>query len=193
MLIQGSQLIDTPIMGLQTGTELAKISSAIINPHDLSIIAYEVTGANLDHHPSLLRTADIREVSDIGMIIDSNDEFIEVNDVIKIKDIYELHFQLIDKHVIDEKQNKIGKVTDYTLEVDGFVIQQLNIKRPLLKSFSDAELLVHRSQIIEINDTTIVIKSGAENARPVMRTAGAYVNPFRQNPTQPEAVNSSRP
>lgn len=176
-------------MGLQTGSELARIDTAIINPHNLSVIAYVVTGPNLDHHPSLLRVADIREVSDIGMIVDSSDEFVEVDDVIKLKNIYDLHFQLVDKHVIDEKQNKIGKVTDYTIEVEGFVIQQLNIKRPLLKSFSDAELLVHRSQIIEINDTTIVIKSGAENARPVMRTASNYVNPFRQGHTQPEVIN----
>ncbi|RYF28901.1 MAG: hypothetical protein EOO17_03625 [Chloroflexi bacterium] len=190
MLIHGSQLPDTPVMGLQTGAELAKISREVINPHDLSIMAYQVDGPTLDHHPSFLRIADIREVSDIGMIIDSSDEFVELDDVIKLKDVYELGFTLVGKHVVDEKQKKVGKVTDYTIELGGFVIQQINVQRPLLKSFSDAELLIHRSQIIEINDTTIVVKSGAEDVRPVMKAVNNYVNPFRQDKPQPNGIDA---
>lgn len=171
-------------MGLQTGAELAKVSREIINPHDLSVIAYEVEGPTLDYNPSYLRVADIREVSDIGMIIDSSDEFVEIDDIIKLKDIYELHFQLVGKQVTDEKQKKVGKVTDYTIEIGSFVIQQINVHRPLLKSFKDAELLIHRSQIVEINDTTIVVKSGAEDVRPVMKAVNNYVNPFRQESPQ---------
>lgn len=189
MLLLGSRLIGTPIMGLQTGTALARTSRAIIDPRNLSIIAYELSGPLLDRQPSLLRIVDIRELSDIGMIVDSSDEFITPDDVIKIQSIYDLHFDLIGLNVIDDKKHKLGKVASYTLEATSFVIEQLSVKRPLLKSFGDTELLVHRSQIIEINDTTIIVRSAQDKVHePVTQTIRSYSNPFRNNSPQPETT-----
>lgn len=180
-------------MSLQTGTELAKTKEAIVNPGDLRIVAYEVEGPNLDQSPSLLLMNDIREIGDMGMIIDSSDEFVGSEDVIKLKPLYDLHFSVVDKQVLDENHKKIGKVADYILDVDSFVIQQLSVKRPLLQSLNDTELLVHRSQIIEINDHEIIIKSG-EHAQPVVTKEPSrhYVNPFRQSAPQPESVETNQ-
>lgn len=188
MLLPGSQLLGTSVMGLQTGKELATTSRAIVNPHNLSIIAYMIEGPHLDYTPSYLRVADIRELGNLGMIVDSSDEFIETDDIITDKPIYDLNYQLEGKHVIDDHGTKIGKVTDYAVDVDSFVIQQLNVKRPLLKSFSDDELLVHRGQIVEVNDTTIIIKSGKVKEKPIAIGSRHYVNPFRQTTPQPEAA-----
>lgn len=182
MLVNGTDLIDTPVLSLQTGSELARTADPIINPHNLSIVAYEVTGPHLDHHPSFLRTEDIRELSPIGMIIDSSEEFVQMDDIIKLKDIYELRYSLIYKTVLDEKRNKIGKVIDYNLEAGDFIIQQLSVKRPLLKSFNESELLIHRSQIIEVTDHAIVIHSKSENKNVLQKAGSSYVNPFRQSP-----------
>lgn len=191
MLVLGSQLIDTPIMSLQTGSELARTKVPVIDPRTLTIVAYEVEGALLDEHPSLLRLEDVRELSNIGMIVDSSDEFIGLGDVIKIKAVHELHFQLIGMNVIDDHKRKLGKVSDYSIDAGSFILQQLNVKRPLLKSFGDAEFLIHRSQITEINDTTIIVRSGAqkteESVKDVVRN---YTNPFRQGSAQPETIDS---
>jgi uncharacterized protein YrrD len=190
MLLTGSQLIDMPIMGLQTGKELARTSVAIVNPHDLSVIGYRVAGQHLDHDPSYVRTADIREMGSLGMIIDSSDEFVEPEDIITKKDIYELQYELEGKQVIDDHKKKIGKVIDYVIDIDSFIIQQLVVKRPLLKSFNDDELLVHRGQIVEVNDSTIIIKSGAIKKKVEVTASRHYVNPFRQTSPQPETANT---
>lgn len=194
MLVLGSQLLNTAVMSLQTGTELARVKTPIIDPRTLTVIAYELEGSLLDQHPSLLRIADIRELSDIGMIVDSSEEFIGVDDVIKLKEIHDLHFPLLGLTVIDDKKHKLGKVIDYTVEISGFVIQQLSVRRPLFKSLGDSELLIHRSQIIQINDTTITVKSGSNEAKdPVPHAVKAYVNPFRHpGSAQPEAIQADR-
>jgi len=191
MLLTGSQLIDMPVMGLQTGKELARTSIAVINPHNLSIIAYRIAGQHLDHDPSFLRVADVREMGSLGMIVDSSDEFVEPEDIITEKDIYELEYVLNGKQVIDDRKKKIGKVEDYVIDVDSFVIQQLVVKRPLLKSFNDDELLVHRSQIVEVNDNAIIIKSGTvKEEKAETAISRHYVNPFRQPGPQPETARS---
>jgi len=188
MLLAGSRLIDMPVMGLQTGGELARTQREIINPHTLEVVAYELAGPLLDTHPSLLRVADVREFSDIGMIVDSSDEFVSPGDIIKLNEIYQLHFTLADKPVIDLKHRKLGKVTSYTIDTSGFVIQQLGVKRPFFKSLSDTELLIHRSQIKEINDSHIVVESELKTPAPVLKAVrDTYSNPFRKTSgPQPE-------
>ena len=189
----GTRLNETPVMSLQTGTRLAQTGTPLINPANLKIIAFKLEGPLLTEHPSFLRTADIREIGAIGMIIDSSDELIGLEDVIKIKELYELNFSLIGMNVIDEHKHKLGKVDGYTVETSSFVIQQLNVKRGLLKGLNDTGLLVHRSQITEINDTTIVVKTTAKKISPdpVLRaTRHDYINPFRNPMPQPDQIDS---
>jgi hypothetical protein cdiviTM7_02774 len=180
-------------MSLQTGSELARTSREVINPKNLSVAAYELEGRLLDQHPSLLRVDDIREIGPLGMIIDSTDEIVGVDDVISLKEIYDIGFTLKDKLVIDEKKHKIGRVIGYTLAAGSFIIQQLRIRRPLLKSFGDTELLIHRSQIVKITDEKIIVKSATvshatEKKIPTPRI-NSYDNPFRKQPNaQPESA-----
>lgn len=190
MLLAGSRLIGAPVMGLQTGSELARITKPVIDPSNLKIVAYEVDGPLLDTRPSLLRVVDVREFSDIGVIVDSSDEFVAPSDVIKLGEIYNLNFELEGKAVINEKRKKLGKVTGYTLETSGFLIQQLNVKKPLFQSINEPELLVHRTQITEINDREIIVHDQATIPEPVAQSVRtAYVNPFRKN-AQVEQIRS---
>jgi len=194
MLILGSRLVGTPIMGLQTGTQLAMAKTPIIDPASLTIVAYEVDSPLLTERPSLIRIADVRELSDVGMIIDSNDEFIGIKDVIAIEKIYKLGFKLIGLTVIDETKDKLGKVSDYSLDSSSFTIQQLNVSRGIIKSLSETGLLVHRSQIVEINDTTIIVKTAAEKLEPIAKPSQLpYMNPFRSTTAQVDNGNSLIP
>lgn len=181
MILSGSRLLSAPIMGLQTGSQLAMTKRAIIDPGTLEVLAYEVEGPLIHEKPGLVRVADVREFSDIGLIIDSSDELITQGDVIKIDEIYKLGFELLAMPVVDEKHRKLGRINGYTIDTASFTIQQLSIKRPLLKSLNDTELLVHRSQISEINDKEIVIHSEAKIPEPKLESVRtAYVNPFRK-------------
>jgi len=190
VLILGSRAIGTPVMSLQTGTRLAETSRAIIDPGKLTIFAFELEGPLLTDRPSFLRTQDIRETGAIGMIIDSADEFVGLNDIIKLQELYELGFPLVGMKVVDEHKRKLGKVEDYSLETNSFVIQQLTIRRGLLRGITDTGLLVHRSQIVEINDAHIVVKGNDTRttapAEKIRAVAAEYANPFRQPSPRPE-------
>lgn len=190
MLLLGSRLISTPIMGLQTGTKLAVTKAPIIDPSNLKIIAYEADGPLLAERPSFIRIADVRELSDAGMIIDSNDEFVGVKDVISLQKIYDLNFNLIGLTVMDEVGHKLGKVDDFSIDTDSFTIQQLNVKRGIIKSFADTGLLIHRTQIVEINDSSIIVRTTAKKLDPITKSGQlSYMNPFRST-AAPQADSS---
>lgn len=192
MLILGSRLTNTPVMSLQTGTRLAHTQRPIIDPATLRILAYEVDGPLLTQKPSFVRTNDIREYGRLGMIIDSDDELIGLEDVINIKKIYDLQFPLNGIPVIDEHKRKLGKVEDYTLDTGDFVIQQINVRRGFLQGITDTGLLINRSQILEINNNSIIVKApSVRSAEPVMQAMrGEFVNPFRtpKPQTGPETI-----
>lgn len=193
MLIAGSRFLNSPVMGLQTGGELARTSREIIDPATLTIIAFELEGPLLAEHPSFLRIADVREFSDIGIIVDSSDEFVGMDDIVRFKPIYDLHFTMIGKHVLDEKKHKLGKVTSYTIDTVGFMIQQFSVKRPLLKSLTDTELLIHRSQIVEVNDTSIIVRADvADISEPATTALPTYHNPFRSSSPQTNSSDITR-
>ena len=192
MLISGDRLLDAPVLGLQTGGELARTKNAVIDPSNLKVLAYELSGPLLDSNPSLLRIVDVREISDIGLIVDSSDEFVGLDDVIKLSEVFKLHFQLLGMSVIDEKGSKLGKVHGYTLSTSDFLVHQLSVKRPLLKSLSDTELLIHRSQITEINNKAIIISSDVEMPEPLLESVrSSYVNPFRTKPVTEQSSGIS--
>ncbi|MGK2896709.1 MAG: hypothetical protein ACSLEY_03870 [Candidatus Saccharimonadales bacterium] len=186
MLVAAERLIDTPVMSLQTGGRLARTKAPVIDPRNLTILAYELQGQHLDIHPSFLRMIDVRELSNMGLIVDSSDEFIGLDDVIKIKEVYEMHFELLGVTVRDSRKRKLGKVTGYSLEPGTFLIIQLNVKRPLLKSFNDTELIIDRSQIVEISDEEIIIKQDETPLSPAKRATSVYANPFRNAGQQPQ-------
>lgn len=181
MILLGSTLQKTPVVGIQTGSVIAHAHRAIVDPGKLTVFAYEVTGPLVPQHPSYLLTRDIRELSNLGAIIDSVDELVADGDVIALNELVTLNFNPVGMRVQDEKGNKLGKVSDYTLDVGSYYVQQLVVKRPLINSLNDTELLVHRTQIIEINNSAIVVHSAAKAPEPQRNEVlGSYINPFRK-------------
>lgn len=193
MLVYDHRLLNVPIMSLQTGARLANTAKPIIDPANLRIVAYEVEGPLLHERPAFLRTNDIREMGKIGIIINGNDDFVGLDDVIQIKDLYHLRFQLIGFKVVDEHKRHLGKVNAYTVDTMNFLIQQLDVRQGFIKGIADTGRLVHRSQIIEINNSFIIVKSPSIKVeQPVMEAVrGEFVNPFRSPKPQPSPESMS--
>lgn len=182
MLVYNSKLIDTPVLSVQAGGPIAAISEPIIDPDNLKIIAFKLTGPIINATNQILDATSIREYSSLGIIIDDNDELIGPDDVVKIKEILDLNFNLINLKVETKKGTKLGHISDFTLTPEDLTIQQIIVKRPAIKSFMDPELTIHRREIVEITDYKVVVKDEEK----VLKARAAkedfvpnFVNPFR--------------
>ncbi|MBR2741497.1 PRC-barrel domain-containing protein [Candidatus Saccharibacteria bacterium] len=182
MLVTSTKLINTPIMSMQTGAPLGFISAPVIDPDSLKIIAFLLTGPTLTN-ANILDVKSIREYSSLGMIIDGVEELAAPGDVVKIDKILDLNFHLIDLKVETKKGSKLGKVTDYTLTIEDYMIQQLIVKRPPLKALIDPELVISRKEIVEVTDDKIIVK---DEEKVIKKRAEKedfipnFVNPFRE-------------
>ena len=189
MLTNGSDLIHRPILSMHVGGPIANIKREIIDPRNLQIVAFELEGPTIGRESgTLLDISSIREYNPEGLIIDSADELVSPGDVIRLDDVMKLNFNLNGLKVEAKKGAKLGKITDYVINTDDMNILQLLVKRPTIKALLDPELLIHRSQIVEVTDYKIIVKDEAEKSA---KTASAetfmpnFVNPFREAPLSP--------
>ena len=182
MLLLSPRLSGVPLMSIQTGTRLAVTTEPIIDPRKLYIVAFYCDGRTLDITPAVIHTSDIREVSDIGFIIDSSDSIMAPGELVRLREIIDFHFQLLGIAVIDSHGHKLGSVNDYTVDTTSFMVQKLHVKPPLLRSFSSSELIVDRSQIVEVNSKHIVVRAPTVEQRETQsaQQLQPFSNPFRK-------------
>lgn len=189
MLIAIDNLLGVPVMSLQTGMQLAETTAAIVDPRQLSIVAFYVDGPGLEESPSILHPADIRELSDIGMIVDSTEKLMSLDGLVRLQEIIEFEFELIGLKVIDEHKRKLGKVASYSVETTGYSIMQIYTEQSLIRSLSTMGNTIHREQIISVNNDVMVVQSPTvreEVANAAQQAKNAFVNPFRSGGAQPD-------
>ena len=184
MLVVGSKLLGYPVLSLHVGGEIARIADPIIDPEGLKIIGYTLSGALIrDEVGNILDMNSLREFANQGMIVDSIDEFTKREDVVRLDKVMSLNFKLIGLKVVTKSGKKLGKVADYTLDTDSFMIYQIIVQRPALKSLLDPELTINRSQIVEVDDYKIIVKNEEEKVsvkEEVKDFKPNFVNPFRE-------------
>ncbi len=185
MLMKDSDLQNYPVLSIHMSGMIAKTTDAIIDPNDLKIVGFFVNGPKVGTGDcgNILQVVDIREFSNLGMVIDSEDELVNSDDVIKLQEIVNINFQLIGKKVETRKKTKLGKVASFTVNPKNFQIQQIIVQRPLMKSFLDPELTIGRSEIVNVDDEKIIVKDEEKKIRE--RSANEdfvpnFVNPFRE-------------
>lgn len=177
MLLLDNQLENVAIMSLQSGSKLGTAVSPVVDPRKLQVTAYHVSGPHI-HEASVLYTSDIREVGPLGFIVDSADSIMVLDDsLVRLQEVIGFNFHLLGKLVVDDHKKKLGKVAEYSVESSGFYVQKLHVSQSVIKNFTSTNLIIHRSQITEVTDQHIVVRSAT-----IPQTTGLAqaLNPFRK-------------
>lgn len=198
MLVGINHLIGAPVMSLQTGQPLARLDSPIINPRNLRIVAFYVSGPKVDFKPAVVFTDDIREFGEIGAIVDSSDNVLSPEGMVRLLEVINYNFLLTGLPVSDDHHQKIGKVNSFTVDPVNFMIRQLYVKPTLLQRFLVANVVINRQQIIKIEPKRIIVKAPTVQQKQTSPgSEGSYFldpkldNPFRKKPTpSPSQVRS---
>jgi sporulation protein YlmC with PRC-barrel domain len=158
------------VMSLRTGTAVAQITQPIIDPNNLKIEGFycqDVYSKDI----LILLYQDIRELLPQGFVIDDHDVLAQPEELVRLKDLLALDFQLPGMAVETQGKEKIGKVSDYATEIETMYIQKLYVARSMLKSLASGQLSVDRSQIVEITTRRVIIQDPLQG-RPAAASAG---------------------
>ncbi len=182
MLVYASKLIGAPILSMQSAGPIGVITDLVVDPNTLKILAFRIKGP-LVKTANILDVKSVREYSKYGCVVDSIDELVEKGDIIKVSEIIDLNFDLNGLKVETKKKTKLGHVIDFTVTSEDFNVKQIIVKRPLVKSFLDSELIIPRSEITEVTDYKIIVKDEEKTIKEKAETTEFvpnFVNPFRK-------------
>lgn len=182
MLRFSHTLIGTSVMSLRDGAEIGRVSRLVVDPDSLKIIAFFLSGPRVNRNTDILDAISIREISRMGFIVDSEDELVGRDDVEKIKNALELNFELIGMRVKTQAGKNLGRISEFSVQDEDFLVMQLEVKRPFFKGLMDPELLISRGQIVETNHRWVVVKDETEKDSKSVKQdfSPNYVNPFRK-------------
>lgn len=185
MLVANSRLIGTPVLSVQAGGPIGRVVSSVVDPNELKIVAFRLTGPGVNRSQDLLDVRSVREYSNLGMVIDSEEELVGPDDVIKIGEVLGLNFDLTNLKAETKKGSKLGHIIDFTVTSEDFIVQQIIVKRPAFKALMDPELTISRKEIVEITDYKVIIKDEEKILKIRAEKEDFvpnFVNPFRNNP-----------
>jgi sporulation protein YlmC with PRC-barrel domain len=164
MLKLASSLLTQSVLSLRTGGVVARVERAVINPDNLKIEGFYCTDSRARQELILL-VQDIRDFVQNGIVVDDYNVLVEADELIRLKDVLKLQFELAGKPVQTVKKQKLGKVNDYAVDDQSFYVQKLYVERSLLKSLSSGQLSIDRTEIVEVTDKRVIIKELQKTAK----------------------------
>lgn len=156
MLQLSNKLLDKAVLSLRTGTPIATITGPIINPDNLKIEGFYCED-RFDKKELVLLYQDIRDVMAKGYVVNDHDVLVEPEDLVRLKKVMDLNFEIIGKQVVTTEKEKVGKVSDYATETETMYIQKIYVSQSILKSFTGGSLSIDRNQVNEITPKKIII------------------------------------
>jgi sporulation protein YlmC with PRC-barrel domain len=156
MLQLSSNLLNKAVLSLRTGTPIATITSPIINPDNLKIEGFYCED-RFDKRELVLLYQDIRDVMAKGYVVNDHDVLVEPADLVRLKKVMDLNFEIIGKQVVTTEKEKVGKVSDFATETETMYVQKIYVSQSILKSLTGGSLSIDRNQVNEITPKKIII------------------------------------
>ncbi len=149
------------VLSLRTGRPVGHAFSPVINPNNLKIEGWYATKVG-NKDPMVLPTGQIRDLIAKGLVVDDHDSITHPDDLVRMKKILEINYELIGKPIVTESKKKLGKVQDYSVDDQSMYIQKLYVTQNILRGINKSQLLIDRDQVIEITDKKIIVKDLSE-------------------------------
>ncbi len=157
MLQLSGALLNKSVLSLRTSSPVASVTAAIINPDNLKIEGFYCEDRFDKKKDLVLLYQDIRDIMHNGYVVNDHDVLVEPGELVRLKKVLELNFELIGKPVVTVSKQKVGKVSDYATEVETMSVQKIYVSQSLVKSFTGGSLSIDRNQVQEITPRRIII------------------------------------
>lgn len=158
MLQFSRNLLNRPVLSLQTGGVIATTTEAIINPNNLKIEGFYCVDAFDRKQIVVLLYQDIRDVMAQGFVVNDREVLVDPDELVRLKDIMKINFQILGKPVVTTNKDKLGKVIDFAVDTTTMYIQKLYLAQSIFKNLTGGNLGVDRNQIVEITDKKVIIQ-----------------------------------
>lgn len=154
-------------MSLRTGGVIGQAHTPIIESSTLKIEGWYATMTD-EKEMMILPSGEVRDIIAKGIVVNDHDAITPIEDMIRMKALIESEFELIGTTIESESGIKLGRVHDFSADHQSFYIKKLYVGQSFIKSmisFTKPQLIIDRSQIIDVTKDKIVVKDTSEKVQ----------------------------
>lgn len=162
MYVVASQLKNLPVLSLQTGQPLGTVVRPLVKRSSLEIAALICEATGIRRQTSVIMMRDVRQVAGDCIIIDSFEDIEDAREIVRLRDVVEDNFNPMGKLVVTEAKHQLGRVEDYTINLETYMLQKLYVQQSMLKSILFNSLVIDRTQITDIGPKQFTVRDATE-------------------------------
>lgn len=156
MLRLSATLMGKPVMSLRTGQPVATTTGVLINPNNLKIEGFYCSD-RFERSEMVLLYQDIRDVIPQGFVVNDHDVLAKPDDLVRLAKLIKLGFDLKGMRVETVGGQRLGKVSDYAIEIETMYIQKFYVTQGFMKGLTGGNLGIDRSQVQEITNSRVIV------------------------------------
>jgi sporulation protein YlmC with PRC-barrel domain len=161
MYALASKLIGLPILSLQNAEAITQVKGLVMEIKSLEVIALTCEPRpQLAKQPVLLMR-DVRQVAIDCLLVNAAEDLVEAEDIVRLAPLLERDFQPQGLRVVTDMKRRVGRVEDYTINLQTYHLQKLYVRRSVLHSWMGASLIIDRAQIIEVSEREIIVRDAS--------------------------------
>lgn len=159
-----SSVVGNPIICIDNGFTDYKLTAFVV---DTDRLAIELAVVQQPFNPKryYIMPRSIREVGSQSIIINSDEDISEAEDLVRYQAIIDAKPFLIGYRVVSSSNQKLGFVKDLGFDSIHLTISKLVVRSHWTRRILTKDLLINRSQIIKIENKTVIVKETKTKAR----------------------------
>lgn len=145
MLIQSSTILALPVAAMDSQGKVGHVKQIVIDPENGTLLGYSVKPIGLFTKDKILSQQDVVEIDKNGIVIRSEDDLLEPEEIIRINKIIKSNVGIIGQDSFTESKKFLGKVFDYILDTE-----TQSIVKYYIRNIFD-EKIFPQEKVVEIN------------------------------------------
>jgi sporulation protein YlmC with PRC-barrel domain len=155
MLVLANNLQTLPVVSLQDGRLLASVCGLMVEKSSLGVIAFRCKEKK--ENDLILMGRDVRFVARDCILVNNRDALSNPKDIVRLPTMEKMSYDPIGKQIVTVGGQKLGKVDNYTVDLNAGRIQKLYARPHILQSWLGSSIIIDRTQITELNDREIIV------------------------------------
>ncbi len=156
MLILFSKLNSLPVIELEGQQKVAVLSDVVVEPKDGKVLGLIVKVGGLISKDQLIASRDITQLLSTAVLIGNADKISDINEVIRVHELYKKKFGLINRNVKTKSGKYLGRVNDFLINDETLCLAKIYVRHLL------SDRIIPYNAIIKIDHKGIVVKDDFE-------------------------------
>lgn len=164
MKLMATDLINCEVLSLRLGGPIGTVNKILLDETNLKISLF-IVAVSGEKKPGYLMPNDVRLSEQKTIIVDSEEKIADKEDMIRARTTIERDLIILGLPVVTIEGKKLGKVDNYIIDNTGYLVSKLYVHTSLLQNIMQSNLIIDRSDIVDVKPNKIIVREATANAK----------------------------